>query len=397
MLHSVSRKRRHIKKTTEISISRLFISLGLAAIDTVWALYMDSFGLSKSMIGFISAILIILTLFAGLYSTRILESFREIKVLLVTMMVMVISFLTIALFDNLWVFLIASMIFFIASTIRYNAIGIVFRDEAKDSELNKDQGFMFALLNVGWLLGPIIAGLLMSQYGVQSVFIFSAIFITISATILLIINIRLPRKKRDTYDFKIKENLVDYFRNKRLILPYIMGNGLEIWWAFIYIYVPLFIVNEGDLGPDIVGLFLGLIVIPLIINEYTVGKLSTNLGFKPFFFTGYFILGFAALICFFVSEVWIVLVILGIAGIGVSFIEPIQDTFFFRNVKTIEEEKYYPIYTTSGDVGSFIGRFSIAGVLLFLPYTYAYLTVFVFMITIAFISLMIKEDYIKND
>ena len=140
------------------------------------------------------------------------------------------------------------------------------------------------------------------------------------------------------------------------------------------------------------GFFLALVTVPLVILEYEAGYFSEKYGFKPFLVAGFFIMGLAALVSFFVSNIYLIMAVLVVASIGMACVEPLLDSFFFKKVKSKDEEKYYPIFSTSCDVGSFTGKFLIAGVLIILPTNFAYLTIALLMFFIALISLKIKEN-----
>jgi len=91
MLHLYGMYR--LKKSSELIIVRLFLAFALAAIDTVWVLYMNSLGLSNSAIGFVTSILIIISLIVLITSTPILERFNESKILLYSILFSIISFI----------------------------------------------------------------------------------------------------------------------------------------------------------------------------------------------------------------------------------------------------------------------------------------------------------------
>lgn len=272
-----------------------------------------------------------------------------------------------------------------------NAFDILFRDEVKDDKLNEEEGFLYTILNFSWFLGPLIAGFIMALYGIESVFIISSIFIAISLFILISLNIRLPRKKRESFDTNYLKNLKEYINEKKLYIPYVVAAGIEIWWALIYIYIPLFMINN-NLPLEYIGYFLAAITVPTMLFEYLAGKISVKKGFKNLFIINYFILGLCGLIAFLITDIYLILILMVLASIPMSFIEPLQDSFFFRRVKSVDEEKFFPIFATSGDIGAFIGHISIATLLLFMPNNYAYLGIAIFMFIIAIICFSIKEN-----
>ncbi|NQZ84527.1 MAG: MFS transporter [Nanoarchaeales archaeon] len=384
-------RKRTIEKTTQMSLTKAVSSIGFAGVETVWAIYMSSFGLTESMIGFISAILIIIMFMFSFFSTIILEKFSEVKIYLVSSAIIISSLFIIGYSENFILFLVIWTFLSIAQLVRAESFTILFRDESSDSDLEKNEGLLFTVLNLGWLVGPLIAGFILLTYGVSFVFVSSGVFILIASYIFYSLKLKEKVKKRDKIDTNIKQNLKEYFTSEKLILPYLMKMGLEIWWALIYIYIPLFIIKNG-FQESLVGFFLAAVVIPLILFEFEVGTHCEKYGFKNFFFIGFFSLFIISIIAFFMNDFMWILGLLVLASAPAAMLEPIQSPFFFRQVSSNDEEKYYPIYITSLHIGSFIAKFTIAGLLLFFVDKYVYLLIAGFMLTLAIISLRIKNE-----
>ncbi len=383
-------RRKNFRKTTKLSLIRMILAIGFACIDTVWVLYMDSFGVSQSEIGFISAALVLVTLVSSFFSTIILEKIDEFKILLYSLIVIATSYLVISFVNLFWIFILLSILITVVTILKTDCFDILFRDISNDKNLNEDEGLMYTLINVGWLFGPLIAGFVLVQFGMSFVFVTSSIFIFLGGFILYKLNFKTPEKKREEIDSNIWKNLKDFFSDKKLIIPYVMAAGIEIWWALIYIYVPLFIIKNG-MSEMFVGYFLSFVIIPLILFEFQIGKLSLKYGFRIFFFLGFFLLMIAGIVSYFSVNFYFTLVVLGIASIPMAFLEPIQDSYFFKQIASNDEEKFYPIFATAADLGSFIGKISIAVFLLFMPEKVAYLVIAGFMGVLTVIALKVKN------
>jgi MFS family permease len=389
MLH-LHRKHR-LSKSSQLSIVQLFIAIALASMETVWALFMYSLGLNESTIGFISGGLIVITLIVFITSIPVLERVNQNKLLATSLLFAIIAYSLIALFPNLILFLALTIGLTIFAVYQFECSMIIFRDNTKTKELNKQEGLLFSILNVGWLVGPLIAGFIIAKFSLNSVFFATAVFLFIALTLFKFLAIAPVKKKRKEIDGHLLKNIRDFFKDKKIHLPYIMATGIEVWWALIYIYVPIFMVKQG-VAESYVGLFLSAIVLPLILIDYPIGRLSEKKGFRFFFATGYGSLAVISCIVFFFSgEIFAQLFLLVVASIFVGFIEPLQDTFFFKNVKSSEEEKYYPFQGTAPAIGGFIGKVSIAALLLFLPDSAAFLLIAGFMTIFFLIALRIKK------
>ena len=135
-------------------------------------------------------------------------------------------------------------------------------------------------------------------------------------------------------------------------------------WTFI----PIFMFKEGYSGGTI-GLFIALTQLPLFLLEFkTVGFLK-KFGFRKIFAAAYGTLAIVSLISFFLLDAHFTLM-LGIilaASLALSFIEPLSNLFFFSKVSLLEEERGYPIYSTSFLVGSMSSKL-LPGLLLLVLY-----------------------------
>ncbi|MDD4983693.1 MAG: MFS transporter [Candidatus ainarchaeum sp.] len=379
-----------ISKSTELAFVRFFVSLALAAIMAIWAIYLFSFGLSESTIGFVSAIFLIVAVSSSFIVIPILEKYNQRKIIIISLAISILGFSLLSIITNLYFFLAVYLVLTINAVLRVNASDILFRDNSDDGKLNRQMSIMFCIINFAWLIGPLIAGFFLLEFGLRSVFLSAAGFYALALILFLILKISPAQKERDGLDKHILLNIINFIKDKKLHLPYLVSMGLQIWWGFVYIYIPLFIIKAG-LSDGTVSIFIAFLVIPLIIFEYFVGKASEKLGFRKFFKYGFFLLSIIALALFFMNNIYLQLALVVIASIAASFIEPIDGAFFFKQVKKLDEEKYYPIFTTSKDFGAALGKFLPAIVLLFLPSSFAYLVMFILMGIFFFISLKIKE------
>ncbi len=390
MLHLHRKHRKKLSKSNELIFVRFFTAIGLACIDTIWALYMESFGLNESTIGFISGFLVLFSILMTFVSIPVIEKFNQNKLLFFSLIVTAVAYFSIAFFNSLWIFLLMALLLTIAAVFRIDCFDILFRDSTSKKDLNKEEGLLYTFINLGWLIGPIIAGIIILRYGLLKVFYIASLFFILGVIVYWSMHLKSNIKKRKKIDSNPIENIVSYFKNKKLHLPYIMASGIEVWWALVYVYVPLFMI-KNSLTEGHVSIFMAFIIVPLVLMEFLVGKLSEKTGFKIMFTSGYLGLTIASILLFFTNFIGAQMVILIFACAFVGFLEPIQDTYFFKNVTKKEEEKYYPIFATSSDIGSFIGKMGLAVTLVFLPSNFVYLVMAIMMFGYFLVSLKISK------
>ena len=136
---------------------------------------------------------------------------------------------------------------------------------------------------------------------------------------------------------------------------------------------------EQNISEEFIAIYFAIIIIPLILLEFEVGKISEKIGFRKFFIFGFGSLTIISIISYFSSNIYLTITLLALASFAMAFLEPLQDSYFFKLIKEKDEEKFYPIYATAGDIGGFIGKIIISITLLFLPNEFAYLSIAILM------------------
>ena len=368
---------------------RLLSSLAFAAVATIWAIYLESFLHNESYVGFLISFFSVISFIAYFFIIPLLERKNKVVLYLTALIVYALSYLLFAFVDNLIIIIILGALTAFIASLRVTSFGILIRNKSKNQEVSKNEGFIYALANMAWLIGPIIAGFVSNKYGIQKVFFFAALFIFLSFFLLKIFQVKdkVISKKIDTNILKIFR---DFFKDSKRSISYILSGGINFWWVFIYVYMPLFIVGKG-LNDLVLGYFLAAITIPLILSEYSFGKLTSRIGFRKVFFIGYFILAVAAITCFFVPNIYLILVVLVLSSFGAAMVEPTTEAYFFDIITEKEREKYYSVYNTTIDVNYFLGSILGAFILLILPFEYIFILFGIAMFFFATLSLKIKN------
>jgi len=230
---------------------------------------------------------------------------------------------------------------------------------------------LFTLANIAWILGPLAAGYLSSRYGVSMVFILAAVFMVIAFLLFKTFRIKDSNVKHKT-DTDLIKNFFTFFKSRERRIAYFLGGGVHLWWAFIYVFMPLFIIRNG-LNDVWVGYFLFAVAFPLVLFEYKFSKIVEKRGFKKMFKIGFLIVTILAFLCFFVGNVYIVLGLIALASVGMAMLEPTTDAYFFDILEGKEALRFYGPYNTTVDINNVIGRSLSAVVLIFFPFKFLFL------------------------
>ena len=373
----------------KLGIISLISSISLSLVITIWAIYINSFVSNESQVGFIITTFTLISIASYIFTIPLIERTNKTKLFVFTLIIYILSYLLFSFTNSLSVVIIIGIILAINGTIRVTSLGIIVRDKSKSSSVSQNIGLIYTFLNIAWVIGPLIAGFLSQRYGIKYVFLLASLFMFITFTLFKFFKIEDKRvtKKIDNNILKV---LKEFFKDKNRRLNYILSGGINIWWSFIYIFIPLYIIDSG-LSTEYVGYFLFAIAVPLILLEYYFGRKAARTGFKKMFFTGYLIVGIISIICFFINPIFIILLLLVLASFGMAMLEPTTEAYFFDIIKKNERDKYYGPYNTTIDINNAIGTLLGAIVLFFLPFKFTFILYGILMLFLAFISLKIKN------
>ena len=106
---------------------------------------------------------------------------------------------------------------------------------------------------------------------------------------------------------------------------------------------------------------------------------------------GFLIVSILTVICFFVSNIYLILLILVIANIGIAMIEPTTEAYFFDLLKGKQALQFYGPYNTTVDVNNFVVKIAASSLLIFLPFRFIFLLFGGFMFIYFLICFKMKD------
>ncbi|MFH1308037.1 MAG: MFS transporter [archaeon] len=343
------------KAIDKLGASYLVSLIGLASVGAIWSIYLDSFLHSAAYVGFLTTFFTVISLLACFFIVPFVEKYSKSKLFALSIFIFIISYFIFSIYTNFYLVIFLGVLLAVAVSLRITTFGIIVRDKSKEQEVSKNEGLIYSIFNLGWFVGPLIAGYVVSIYGFRAVFFYSAVLLFLSLFVFKKFKINDNRKEK-RIDYNIVKVTVDFFKKRERVFAYMTGGAVNFWMALLYVYIPIYIVESGY--EDVwVGVFLAGVVIPTILTEYYFGKLAGKKGFKKMFLIGYLILFVSAILCFFFPEFYYIFPILVISSFGISMVEPTTEAYFFDIVNEKERDKYYGPYNTAIDVGSALATF----------------------------------------
>lgn len=389
MIH-FTRLKKAFSEVGNLGIVLFIMTLGFSLIDTIWALYLYHFLQSTVLVGLLSSFFTFVSLLGFIFLIPFIEKHDKAQLHKWSILLSGVCYVGFALTNSIFFVILLAVLLALVSVVRIDSFGILVRDSASRSNLAKDEAVIYSLFNLAWVIGPLLAGFLAQRYDMSLLFLLAAFFIFLSLLSFKLSHIHYKRRISKIVSGNVFHNIKDFIKNKDLVKSYLIGGTSTVWWSFLFVYIPVHMVQEG-LGVETVAYFIFAITVPVLGLEYIFAKYADKYGYIPLFLLGNLFLATILIISFFIQNIYGILLLLIIGSVGVSRVEASSEAYFFMVAPKKRIEKYYSIFNTTIDVSSIVPKIVIAGVLLMLPFQYSFLVMALFFLGLAYVSLRMKE------
>jgi MFS family permease len=254
------------------------------------------------------------------------------------------------------------------------AMGLFVRDFAKANNIGREEGMYFRYFNIGALLGPLTAGFLAAlAHSSEPVFAIASLIMLCALVYFYHLHVVTKHpayhhehsgKSANIFSPSFLANQMrSFFSSSGRTKAFFVKFGMMSWIAFKHLYIPLYVLTT-PYTTTVTGLILGLSLVANILLEMKVGEYGDSHGVRIPISIGFLIIG-VLLICVFLSPFYLLnFVLLILISLGVSLIEPLEESLLFKNLPKSEEEKLYGVYMTAESLPYFfvplIGSFILA-------------------------------------
>jgi len=181
------------------------------------------------------------------------------------------------------------------------------------------------------VISPLLISLFLGNYSYSFVYGISSLFL-----IPMYFCIRKFKSIKDVTlpHIQIKETITSFLQDKNLYNIFSAQFLLQLFYAFMSIYTPLYLQQLGFTWSEI-GVMFSIMLLPFVLIEIPVGTLEDKkYGEKEFLTIGFIVLGISTLCISFITtkSFFIWTSILFITRIGAALVEISTDTYFFKKV-----------------------------------------------------------------
>ncbi len=225
---------------------------------------------------------------------------------------------------------------FIASTalnpLLFFCLDIFLESISKNEVTGGIRGLYLTAASIPPLICPFIAGLILTKAEFWKIYLIAAIFLL---PLLLIITVFRNFKNPSYRNTTLMPALRVLVNNKNIYDVFIDNVLLNIFYAWMVIYMPLYLYETIGMSLEEIGALFSIMIIPFLLFQLPLGRLADKkYGEKEMLIIGFVIIGIStALIPVLSSKSFVQwAILLFITRIGASIAEIGIETYFFKKV-----------------------------------------------------------------
>ncbi len=236
----------------------------------------------------------------------------------------------------------------------------------------KTRGFYLFVQNIGWVGAPVIAGIIITTYGITAMYTIAGLLVMIALIIIGTTQKSFTDRPYVRTSIKAAFQILNIRTTLRRAIT--INLLLQLFYAWMVVYSPIYLHHIGFNWKEI-GAMLSLMLIPFVIFQYPMGRLADRIGEPRLMRIGLLIASIATLAFGIASGRSFIMyaAILFTTRVGASIIEVAVDSYFFKQV-TDADTSVVGLYRSVLPVAYIIGPLAGALVLVFFSYHILFIT-----------------------
>lgn len=317
-------------------LKKIYLVSFIFSFSTALTTYVNSSLLEKffseSRVGLIYVVGSCIALFMLLWMPKIIKFFGVYKFGLINLTLNVLASLGLILTTGpivaLWFF-----VFFATIPVMYFSFDLLVEHFSKSNKTGHNRGAYLLAVNLGWLFAPSIIGLIIKGTNFKPVYHLAQL-VTVLVAILFIIFLR---KFHDVKYSKQNfiETIVKLKKQSRVRSAIGFNFILQIFYAFMVIYSPIYLTSFFGLNWGQIGLIFSVMLSAFVLFQYPVGSLidQGKINSVKTIYTGLLIMVLALTMLYTLpnySSIILIAITLFLSRVGAAVFEAANEYFFFK-------------------------------------------------------------------
>ena len=379
---------KHNRKITYLA-SFLF-SIPIALVSYINSSFLETY-INKNYMGFVYIFASIVTILSLVQMPKILSKLGNRLTISLSLSLMCLSLILLSVGNHIFIIIPAFIIYFASTSLVFSSLDIFLEDFSKNSSIGTLRGLYLTFINIAWVLAQVISGSIINKSSFSGIYLFGAgfIFLVLIIFILFLNNFKDPKYKK----FYLLETIKSFLKNKNLLKIYLTNFILQFFYVWMVVYTPIYLHEYMNFGWDKIGIIFSIMLVPFVLLDFPLGRLSDKIGEKKMLIIGFLIIILAVLKIPFINEntIWVWALVLFMTRVGAATIEIMNESYFFKEI-TKENADEIIFFRNASSLAYIVAPLLAIPVLILVPsFKYLFFILSAILLSGLFVSLRLKD------
>jgi MFS family permease len=286
----------------------------------------------EKSVGLVFTIASLVSILFLLEAPRLLSRFGNYRAAIAFVSMNAVSLVLLAVLPPGFPVVIAFLLYTVSNYSLLLVLDVFIEECEVKGSVGRTRGIFLTLRNVAILIAPGAAILIVTHASYAGVYLAAAVSIAMS---LFFIVPHFKNFKDPVYSkISVRTTLEKIFRNADLKKIYGSQLLLCFFYAWMIIYMPIYLHQHVGLPWEHIGIILTIMLIPFTLLDYPLGRLSDTIGEKKLLLGGFFIAAVATAAIFFIhtQSIFVWALVLFITRVGAATVEVMNESYFFKKI-----------------------------------------------------------------
>lgn len=331
-------------------------------------------------------------------SVNILKYFGNRKLTLLFLVINIISLIGLITSTNPYIIASSFVVFTSTNTLILFCIDIFIEHYSDPSKTGKTRGFYLTIINIAWMLSPLVAAFMITKEGGYRAIYILAFLMVVLMTIGFMFSVKTFKDKK-YIKTPFLETLRYLKKNKNMFAIVAINFLLQFFYAWMVVYTPIYFHEHLGFNWDSMGVIFTIMLTPFVIFALPIGLLidKYHVNKKALLCIGFSILIISTASISFITSLDLTLwaIVLFLTRVGASMIETTSEIYFFSHTED-KDAGLLSIYRDMNPISYIIAPTLATIVFFFLPFQYLFILLGVIMSIGFYIIPKLEHNHDEN-
>ena len=346
-----------LSRIFEISIMSFIIITAFGIFDFVLPLFIEEFASSVAIIGLAVSLVYMASILSEVPVGILVDKFGRKIVLLVALLALGVIGGAYFFVGNIYIIMLLELIFGIVSVAFWVPSAVLVRDYSPKKMLGESEGVYLSISQIGWVIGPMIAGLVATRFDIRFNFlIFTGLLFASFAYGYIVLIEQRERRRPAFIRIKALALFKEFYKmHEHALTLFMLSLFVHVWIGVEWVYTQLATQQVFGLSAELIGFILGGMMAAEVLLYFPSGYLMDKIGKKYLILAGFLLLFGASYFTFLSQRIEFAVFMLFLSAGAIGWILPGTEAMLTEIIPANKRGEMTGIFDTSKDIGLVLG------------------------------------------